>query len=537
MQLRKRKERVKTDTNKITEYVEPIYRFCRKRLSDSYDAEDLASDIIYHILDGMNKYNIKSFDAWVWRIAHNRYARFIDQRNKNRMILSCEDELFEIADTPIEEGDNRYDSVFRCLHTLSSEYRNIFADHYVRELSVKELSEKYSLPETTVKWRLNVGRQKIRDRIGDEKMDKVYERINWNTTICNGNMDSHTYLRTQIARAICLAAYEKPVTVEEISLKTGIPAMYIEDELPRLECGDAIIRNGNKYSTNFIIFSLDNRRSLSEISETAVLTVADKMQSELKNAEDRIKQLDFYGNDFGVERLGHMVVPYLMRRAGREAKKRLELENGPFPPRTDGGYGWYIIEETENEREDVHRYSAGCNLAMDDSVPISVYYYWIGKYFDNGIYHGHGTRYMCESGIIRNAVHGELKAELVSEEDVAELKKVNLLIGSGERYFLNFPCFEKAQFEKFISLFDMDDEIINRVFEDWIMKLLRGFEQFVPKRLHSQINQWIGYYAMQSVGLVVDELIKRGVLVKPCEDIPFVCGVFSVQGDINRINM
>lgn len=86
------------DENKIIPYIEPIFRFCCKRLSNRYDAEELASEIICHILDGMNKYQIESLDAWVWRIAHNRYARFIDSRNKNQTVLSCEDELFDIAD-------------------------------------------------------------------------------------------------------------------------------------------------------------------------------------------------------------------------------------------------------------------------------------------------------------------------------------------------------------------------------------------------------------------------------------------------------
>lgn len=58
-------------------------------------------------------------------------------------------------------------------------------------------------------------------------MEKVYRRINWNTERCNGSMDSDRYLHTQIARAICKATYEKPLTVEEISIATGIPALYI----------------------------------------------------------------------------------------------------------------------------------------------------------------------------------------------------------------------------------------------------------------------------------------------------------------------
>ena len=102
-------------------------------------------------------------------------------------------------------------------------------------------------------------------------MDKIYKRINWDTETCNGNAEPNRYLHSQIARAICLAAYEKPVTVEEISGATGIPTMYIEDELPRLEYGDAIKKNGNKYATDFIIFSLENNCRLENVSFRAHL--------------------------------------------------------------------------------------------------------------------------------------------------------------------------------------------------------------------------------------------------------------------------
>ena len=234
------------DENKIIPYIEPIFRFCYKRLSNRYDAEDLASEIICHILEGMNKYQIESLDAWVWRIAHNRYARFIDNRNKNQIVLSCEDELFDIADYSDVDEDNtqeQYETVFRYLHTLSSEYKNIFVDYYIGELPIRSLAKKYSLPETTIKWRLNVGRQKIRDRIGENKMDKVYQRINWNTGTCNGNMDSDAYLHTQISRAICLAAYEKPLTVEEISIISFCHFFYLTFDL--LSCRKEPLTNSS----------------------------------------------------------------------------------------------------------------------------------------------------------------------------------------------------------------------------------------------------------------------------------------------------
>lgn len=182
------------DGNDIIPYIEPIFRFCYRRLNSRYDAEDLAGEILCHVLDGMGRYRIDSLEAWVWRIAHNRYARFVEARRK-RMELLSDQELWDTdlgmdyrqVDEPAVEDE--FGPVFLCLHRLSSEYRNIFVDHYIGGLPVKQLSRKYDLPETTVKWRLNVGRTKIREWIGEDEMEKVYQRINWNSTGCNGEMD------------------------------------------------------------------------------------------------------------------------------------------------------------------------------------------------------------------------------------------------------------------------------------------------------------------------------------------------------------
>ena len=172
------------DGKVLIPYIEPVYRFCHHRLDNWHDAEDLAGEILLHILDGIGKYEIESLEAWVWRIAHNRYARFIDAGNKRQSILSGQ-ELDEVAaecrqmDEPSVEEE--YEPVFRYLHTLSSGYRDIFVDYYIGEMPVRQLAQKYALSEATVKWRLNVGRSRIRERIGKDKMDKVYKRINWNT--------------------------------------------------------------------------------------------------------------------------------------------------------------------------------------------------------------------------------------------------------------------------------------------------------------------------------------------------------------------
>lgn len=515
--------------------MEPIFRFCCKRLSNRHDAEDLASEIILCVLDGIKKYKVENLDSWVWRIAHNRYARFINTKNKSAEILSDEVALFDIADrTHIEEDDDteqRYEQVFRCLHTLSSEYRNIFVDYYIGELSVRSLAKKYSLPETTIKWRLNAGRQKIRDRIGEKKMDKIYQRINWNTCCCNGNMDSNRYLSTQLARAICLAAYEKPLTVEEISVATGIPAMYIEDELPRLEYGDAIVKIGNKYATNFILFRLKDRMQTEGVSHPLVKLLADKLVLAFGDAEGKIKEIDFYGNDFGIQRLGYVLLQVLLRNKLRMIKnERLHLENGPFPLRKDGGYGWFIVEETVDESENTSEYNAGCNTAGDGKS--AIHYYWLAKYSGTSVYHNGGTRWLWEKGILQNSKNGFIEKSVLNDEDAARLIRYNLISKAENGYKFNFAMLTAKQFESLTSLFDLDDEELNGILEKWIVTVRKSFESFVPARLHDQINQWISGYIYQLIGYVTDELIIRGVLRKPCEDKPLTDGIFYIEGNI-----
>ena len=530
------------DENKIIPYIEPIFRFCCKRLSNRHDAEDLASEIICHVLEGMKKYRIESLDAWIWRVAHNRYARFIDAQGKTKMILAEDDAILDVAEQEYcymddESTEHEYETVFRYLHTLSSEYRNILVDYYISDMSVQTLSKKYSLPETTIKWRLNIGRQRIKDRIGGHSMDKVYRRINWNTTCCNGYMDSDKYLNTQIARAICKVAYDKPLTIEEISIATGIPAMYIEDELPRLEYGDAICKIGNnKYATNFIVFRMEDRNYTEGVSEPLVKTISDRFENLLHSKEAMVSQLDFYGHDFGMERLGFLLIPYILRRKiGLLKNTRLQLDNGPFPIRKDGGYGWFIVEETVDETESCAEYNSGCNVAGDDSggkneILSHIYYYWISKYFDNDVYQNRGTRWLCANNILQSSKNGMIDKNELSEEDAAKLIQNNLIVKTECGYRLNFACFSKTQFEEFISLFDIEDAYLDDLLTEWIVTVRKNFTKFVPARLEEQINQWVSGYLFQIVGYVVDELIRRGALRKPELDKPLTDGVFCVTG-------
>jgi RNA polymerase sigma-70 factor (ECF subfamily) len=159
---------MRNNDNDIIQYIEPILHFCLKRLNNRNDAEDLAGEIMVYILSGMRKYKIESLEKWIWSIVHKRYANFINKRNKANK-AELEIDYAEIADAYdfIDQLiiSNKYQNVFKALNMLSLEYRDILTDYYINQFPVKQIAEKYKLPETTVKWRLNIGRKKIKEEI------------------------------------------------------------------------------------------------------------------------------------------------------------------------------------------------------------------------------------------------------------------------------------------------------------------------------------------------------------------------------------
>ena len=62
------------------EFVEKIYYFCLKKTGNVQEAEDLSSEIAVEILTALGKGTIPAhFEAWVWTIARNRYAKWADR--------------------------------------------------------------------------------------------------------------------------------------------------------------------------------------------------------------------------------------------------------------------------------------------------------------------------------------------------------------------------------------------------------------------------------------------------------------------------
>ena len=78
----------KQDLLKIIEpeFVEKLFGFCYARTSDSHEAQDLCSDIVFALVKAANtEGDVDNVYPFAWQIARHVYADFCERR-KNRRI-------------------------------------------------------------------------------------------------------------------------------------------------------------------------------------------------------------------------------------------------------------------------------------------------------------------------------------------------------------------------------------------------------------------------------------------------------------------
>ena len=253
----------------ITEYMEKIFGFALTKTMNTDKAEELASRITFDVYTSLLKSGeVHNINGYIYRVASNVYARFVDEEVKGRrnisldevgMSLACETDF--IADL---EKDETYMRLRREISYLGRIQREIVVMYYFQKLKQNQIAERLNIPLGTVKWHLHDARSQIKE--GMNKMDKMREKgtlgmnpIKFSWMGMSGNSgpeDKNTayYLKKLISQNIAYAAYHEPKTITEIAQELGTSAAFIEDEIATLEEYSFMEKLPNgKYQTNIYI--------------------------------------------------------------------------------------------------------------------------------------------------------------------------------------------------------------------------------------------------------------------------------------------
>ena len=149
----------------INAYSKAVYNIALNFFADKDIAADVMQDIFLKIYNNLEKFKEeKNFTAWLFTISRN-YC--IDYWRKNKKYLLNNQELDEKirAHNPTPEDNLVRDSEIKELRNkiaqLEPELRVILILRDIQELSYQEIAAKFSIPEGTVKSRINRARLKL----------------------------------------------------------------------------------------------------------------------------------------------------------------------------------------------------------------------------------------------------------------------------------------------------------------------------------------------------------------------------------------
>lgn len=160
----------------IRRYRGAIIRVAYQILASRAAAEDVAQDTFLLAFKALPQLqDPTNFAAWLCSIARHRARRVgsrdckteaVDRTELDRLIL---EHCPEMAMNPAEIVLNRCDNAIvpTALRSLPADHRIVMELRYYEEWPVARIAEFLSLPDSTVKWRLHMGREMMRRSLSD----------------------------------------------------------------------------------------------------------------------------------------------------------------------------------------------------------------------------------------------------------------------------------------------------------------------------------------------------------------------------------
>lgn len=289
-------------TEKIENHIEFLLKLALKKCGDIHDAEDLTQEtLLAALFSAAQGKQIKDMRAWLTVVLNRKYNEML--RRKYKIPTVSIGEGFDIIDdnssSVFEENDDAED-IRRAVAHLAKIYREVIVRYYVNGQSVSQIASELKIPVGTVKSRLNLGRNRVKK--GIDSMEKYSNQSYQPITLNIGssgmpgiNNEPHSLVEKDlIAQNILWLAYQKPLTVEEISLSIGIASAYTEPIIKKLIDGELMKQVGNKYYTDFIIFTVEDKEKYIPAQKQLANENFNLFWQNIEIGLQKIKEKDFY---------------------------------------------------------------------------------------------------------------------------------------------------------------------------------------------------------------------------------------------------
>ena len=327
--------------NLIENETEYVLSAAIARCGDLQDAQDLAQETILSALLFIQKGGvIERPRPFLSTLLNRKYYDML--RRRYRIPTVSMDNSFDIADDEDESNASfaeNAEAVRREVACLAHSYRSVIVKHYFYGKSVRDIANELDMPVGTVKSRLDYGRKQMKR--GLEKMEKYKENSYapqelWVRNSGRPGMDGEPLSLTEgdaLAQNLLILAYEKPITVSDLSKAIGVAAAYVEPVVRRMVDGGLMQRMGDgRVYTDFIIYHAEDYVKYIHEQETFVKEHLSAYTEPLKAAIAELKETPFYSR-----RLERFMMINIASGALYSCMTPMRNKPQVFPDRPNGG--------------------------------------------------------------------------------------------------------------------------------------------------------------------------------------------------------
>lgn len=531
--------------DEIIKYYDYLILIASAKCNSQTDAEDLASDTMLAALAYMHKGNsIEHPKTWLKNTLYHKYNDNLRKKYRSPVTVYL-DEGFDISEEEVFFSSDEAARVRKELNHLSYITREVLVRLYFGNQSVADIAEGLGIPTGTVKSRLSAGRNQMKK--GLETME-----------IKENNLPGHIYLSfggseglkgepmslvedDLIAQNLLILAYEKPLTISELSKAIGIPAAYIEPIIKKLVYGELMVQtNGGKVYTDFIITKPQNTLAYFKPQLDFAHKYFDMIWSILHDMSAQISQMAFQSEMGSKERTK------LDRYAVLKALQDFQLfgtdkiEPPKFPNRSDGGRWFaqavayeagYNMKENNEASEYVicggHRTTQAfvdggrrrvCLFEFDTTLWDSPHRFS----FDSVLYFKHIIPllwYIYTDVPIKEKIGVEIPEALIS--NIPTLEKLGVIGYTQNKLCVKIPVLNRAEYDKMHLIINSATERIKSGIGEDFSKFISSMKTAIPRHLTSvpelfRYNEATGYFVMA----IVREAYSKGLHLK---DVDYCC--------------
>jgi len=520
----------------LIHYTKKILGFAYEKTGSSYEAEDLAQEIMLQLTACIKRgREVEHVGSFIYTVCCYTWSKYL-RSNKRHWNWTDIEEASHVADTvniEQEAEDNILSaSLQKAISQLARTQREMILMHYYENKTTKEISRILGMNDSTVRWYLGNIRRDLKEKISMSEQNLNMRPQSMIVGMDGQIQDISNFRPLQndlLVQNIAIACYNAPLSVSEISQKLNVAAAYLENHIEQMVYMDFLKEAGQKYQTNFFIKT--ERVQMEEVhyGYQNAGPYAQKLYDAVMARKEELCSISYFNREDVSEEnfLWHILLKTAQELAFEQMEQNWKKRGVEKPLRKDGSEYWVIANikgtQTFSQSKELQEY---CKFRLCSGYKYNENNFGMIYQADTflSFMHGVNNRRIDSYDMLLKLMHVILSireekelteyeklliAEFVKDGYITMKKGITMKGIAMERPVINIPVLTKDEMKQMQKIVD---EIKDFLGHDFLKDYIEGFaavmEPLIPSYLDKNLRNYHKYAVMGGFDLF-GHLIKR----------------------------